>query len=126
MSISQDTTRIIYKVPNSREEFFVFGYPEAIKKWRKDKTISMTESYDVFETVTGGNEGMAGRPSKWKLENAFGTSVIEDVIRIILEEGNFHRDHKGHDRHASKDRTMINETRGKGVATTEGSCGIHN
>ncbi|RHZ46745.1 hypothetical protein Glove_606g144 [Diversispora epigaea] len=108
MSISQDTTRIIYKVPNSREEYFVFGYPETIKKWRKDKTIPIAEcieAYDIFETVAGGNEGLAGRPSKWKLENAFGTSEIEDVISIMLEAA------------------MINETRGKGIATTDGFCG---
>jgi ribosome maturation protein Sdo1 len=52
--------------------------------------------FDVFETINGGNEGMAGRPSKQKLENVFNTSNKTEVIEQILQNGIIHNAHKGH------------------------------
>jgi len=40
--------------------------------------------------VNGGNEGIAGRPSKQRLENAFGTSNVDNVVKHILENGTVH------------------------------------
>ena len=50
--------------------------------------------FDVFETVNGGNEGIAGRPSKQRLENAFDTSNVMEVIDQILQNGNIHNSHR--------------------------------
>ncbi|CAI2187163.1 16187_t:CDS:2 [Funneliformis geosporum] len=130
MSVSQDDTRVIYKPKDSREEFFVFGNPDQVLKWRKDKSIPIAEvvqSFDVFEIVNGGNEGIAGRASKQRLENAFGTSNNMEVIEYILQHGNFHKAHKGHEKSSDKKhRTMINESRGKGISTSANNTGIHN
>jgi hypothetical protein len=52
--------------------------------------------FDVFEIVNGGKEGITGRPSKQRLENAFGTSNVMDVIDHILQHGNLYNVHKGH------------------------------
>ncbi|CAG8609031.1 10996_t:CDS:2 [Funneliformis caledonium] len=130
MSVSQDDTRIIYKSKDSREEFFVFGNPDQVLKWRKDKTIpiaDVVQTFDVFEIVNGGNEGIAGRSSKQRLENAFGTSNTMEVIEQILQHGTIHKSHKGHEKSPDKNhRTMLNETRGKGVSTANNSAGVHN
>ncbi|CAG8576396.1 787_t:CDS:2 [Ambispora leptoticha] len=123
MAISQDDTRIIYKSLDQRGEFFVL-------KWRKDKSIPLVDcvqSFEVYETVNGGNEGLAVRPSHQQLETCFGTSKPEEVVAQICEKGIIHNSRKGHDRPAGRThRTMINETRGKGVSTSENTRGIHN
>ncbi|CAG8490729.1 6208_t:CDS:2 [Paraglomus brasilianum] len=124
MSTAQGT-RIIYKPQGSRDEYFVYAYPEEVKKWRKDKSIPLTDvvqSFDIFEIFGGGNDGIAGRPSKQRLENTFGTSKNMDVLEIILEDGMIHNTGK----ETSGSFAAINETRGKGVATAENAMGIHN
>ncbi|CAJ0642133.1 15879_t:CDS:2 [Entrophospora sp. SA101] len=120
MAISQVDTKIIFKSNDSHEEFFVFGNPDLVLKWRKDQTIPLVDvvqSFDVYETVNGGNQGIAGRPSKQRLENTFGTSDTTQVITHILQHGNVHNSHKS---------TAINETRGKGISTSESATGVHN
>ena len=49
--------------------------------------------FEVFEIMNGGNAGIAGRPSKQRLENAFGTSKTMEVIEQILQHGILHRGH---------------------------------
>jgi len=122
--MAQEEARVIYKPKNSREEFFVFVYPDEVLKWRKDKSIPLTDVvqvFDVFETVNRGNEGLAGRPSKQTLENAFETSNDTDIINHILEHGNIHNTRKGH----YKEYNSTNESRGKGVSTNDNAIGIH-
>uniref|UniRef100_A0A1D1ZBD3 SDO1-like protein C21C3.19 n=1 Tax=Anthurium amnicola TaxID=1678845 RepID=A0A1D1ZBD3_9ARAE len=120
---AQDETRVIYKPKNSREEFFVFVYPEEVMKWRKDKSIPLTEvvqTFDVFENARG-SEGKSGRPSKQTLENTFNTSNDTEIINHILEHGVIHNTRKG-----TKEYNATNESRGKGVSTSESAIGIHN
>ncbi|RIA92011.1 ribosome maturation protein [Glomus cerebriforme] len=126
MAISQDEARVIYKLKNSREEFFVYVDPEEVLNWRKDKSIPLTsvvQNFDVFETVNGGNEGIAGRPSKQRLENAFDTSNITDVIEYILQHGNIHHSRKGLSKGGDLSNEK-NESRGKGISGT--AVGVHN
>ncbi|KAG9299827.1 hypothetical protein G9A89_003371 [Geosiphon pyriformis] len=128
MATSQDDTRIIFKANGERGEFFVFGNPDLVLKWRQDKTIPLIEtiqSFDVFETVNGGNEGIAGRPSKQRLENAFGTTNTEEIIKQILEQGIIHNTHKGRSKPgAASDHRNI--SRGQGVSSSYGGQAIHN
>ncbi|CAG8519859.1 3229_t:CDS:2 [Ambispora gerdemannii] len=130
MSISQKDTRIIYKGPSHREDFFVFGNADTVLKWRTDKSIPLidcVQSFDVYETANGGNEGMTGRASHQQLEQCFGTSDPEEVVKQICEKGIIHNTHKGHDKPTPKThRTMLNESRGKGIATSSQAQGIHN
>ncbi|CAG8624384.1 6853_t:CDS:2 [Ambispora leptoticha] len=91
-----------------------------VMKWRKDKTIPLADviqTFDVYEITNGGNEGIAGRPSKQRLENTFGTSNLDEVIEQILEQGTIHHVYNGKARTAKAIRSMTNDTRGKGVAT---------
>ncbi|CAG8565675.1 3626_t:CDS:2 [Ambispora gerdemannii] len=109
----KDDTRIVFKAQGHREEYFVM-------KWRKDKTIPLADviqTFDVYEITNGGNEGIAGRPSKQRLENAFGTSNLDEVIEQILEHGTIHHVYNGKGRTAKAVRSTTNDTRGKGIAT---------
>ncbi|RIB10441.1 ribosome maturation protein, partial [Gigaspora rosea] len=90
--------RVIFKSKNTRDEFFVFANPDLVYQWRKDKTIPLVDvvqNFEVYETYNGGNEGIAGHPSKQKLENCFGTSDYGEVIQQIIQEGRVHDAHKG-------------------------------
>lgn len=81
-----------YKGVNSSEDFIVIAEsPEIVQKWRGDKSIAMTEvvnSYQIFITGGHGNQGTLETPAKGTLENEFGTSNVDDVIKQILEKGN--------------------------------------
>ncbi|CAG8575087.1 10611_t:CDS:2 [Paraglomus occultum] len=121
--MSSKNARIVYKPQGSREEYFVYAYPGELKKWRTDKSIPLTDvvdSFDIFEILGGGNDGIAGRASKQRLENAFGTSNNTEVIEIILKDGAIHSTVE------PGNFATFNETRGKGAATAENAVGIHN
>ncbi|CAG8636550.1 24836_t:CDS:2, partial [Racocetra persica] len=111
-----------------REEFFVYADPDMVQKWRKDKTIPLVDviqSFEVFEVYNGGREGIAGRPSNQKLENAFGTTNDMEIIQQIIQHGTIHSTHKAHERPTSKDQKgVINESRGRGASTTN-NASIH-
>ncbi|GBB90248.1 hypothetical protein RclHR1_17120007 [Rhizophagus clarus] len=124
MAAPQEEVRVIYKPKNSREEYFVFAYPDEVLRWRKDKSIPLTEVVQTFEVYesSNGSEGFAGRPSKQTLENVFSTSKDTDVINYILENGTFHNQRRGN----IKEYNATNVSRGKGVSTNENAIGIHN
>lgn len=44
------------------------------------------EAFDVFHSVQG-NQGKLGKASKQQLENTFGTSRDDDVVKFMLENG---------------------------------------
>jgi Shwachman-Bodian-Diamond syndrome (SBDS) protein len=46
-------------------------------------------AFDVFHSVQG-NQGKLGKASKQQLENTFGTSRDDDVVKFMLEKGNVH------------------------------------
>ncbi|KAF3017466.1 hypothetical protein G7054_g4615 [Neopestalotiopsis clavispora] len=60
------------------------------KKWQGDKSIPMSHfisAFKIFVTHKQGTQGQYDGASKATLENEFGTSVDEDVIKQILEKG---------------------------------------
>jgi Shwachman-Bodian-Diamond syndrome (SBDS) protein len=62
----------------------------AVQKWRADKTIPLVDvvsSFDVFVTNKHGTQGTLNRASKGVMENEFGTSKEDDVVKKILEDG---------------------------------------
>ncbi|OBT67598.1 hypothetical protein VE03_03761 [Pseudogymnoascus sp. 23342-1-I1] len=73
------------------DDFLVFVEdPALLKKWRDDKTIALVEVVDAFKIFTTGKQGAQGElntASKSQLENEFGTSKEDEVIKKILQEG---------------------------------------
>ncbi len=60
-------------------------------------------AYEIFWSNQGA-QGLLGRPSKQQLENAFGTSKDDEVIKQILEKGK--------------------EESGKGIRTGDGATNL--
>ncbi|ROT40035.1 DUF1960-domain-containing protein, partial [Sodiomyces alkalinus F11] len=76
------------------DDFFVFiDDPEDFQKWRGgDKSVPLTNfisSFRIFVTHGQGNQGTFDAASRATLENEFGTSIDEEVIKQILEKGEF-------------------------------------
>ncbi|KAJ4316762.1 hypothetical protein N0V84_007700 [Fusarium piperis] len=75
----------------SSEEFLIFiDDVESYKKWKSDKSVPLAHfisSFKIFLTHGQGLQGTYDTASKAALENEFGTSVDDEVIKQILEKG---------------------------------------
>ncbi|EPQ67449.1 Bgt-1761 [Blumeria graminis f. sp. tritici] len=73
------------------DDFIIFiESTEAANDWKKNKETSLANvvaSYDVFVTGKHGAQGSLGKPSMAVLENEFGTSIKEEIIKKIIEKG---------------------------------------
>ncbi|KAK3329344.1 ribosome maturation protein [Apodospora peruviana] len=73
------------------EDFIVFlDSQEDYKKWLNDKSVPLAQvvsSFNVFVTHKHGAQGSFDSASKSVLENEFGSSVDEEVIKQILTKG---------------------------------------
>lgn len=90
MGRDQNTSeRVQYKSPNDGE-FFIYAEVGETEKYRKDQGLALVnvlQSFTVFETQYGGGEGMVMRPSKSKLQSAFGTEEETEILKTILMHG---------------------------------------
>lgn len=82
--------KIFYK--GNEHDFVIFTEdPEAIKKYKAgDKTVPLSDIvsvYKVFINRTGGVEGVLDEASKSELDAEFGKSHVDEVIQIILDQG---------------------------------------
>ena len=55
------------------------------EKWRKDKTIPLVDVVSIFQVYL--DDSNVEKASKQELENNFGTSNIDDIVKKICEEG---------------------------------------
>ncbi|KAI0028363.1 ribosome maturation protein [Vararia minispora EC-137] len=84
-------TKVVYQ-PDSREStaFHVIVNSAEYARWKGGETsiplVEVVDSFQVFSTQQGA-QGLLGKASKQELENAFGTSRDDDVVKIILEKG---------------------------------------
>ncbi|KAH7035369.1 ribosome maturation protein, partial [Microdochium trichocladiopsis] len=82
-------TKVHYK--GKEEDFIIFlDDLEAYKKWQSDKSVPLAHfisAFKIFITHKQGNQGQFDDASKATLENEFGTSGEDDVIKVILEKG---------------------------------------
>ena len=73
------------------DDFLVFiDDVDAYKKWLGDKSVPLVEvvsTFQVFVTHKQGSQGQYDTASNSSLENEFGTTVVEEVIKKILEKG---------------------------------------
>ncbi|CAH2355386.1 restriction of telomere capping protein 3 [[Candida] railenensis] len=79
-----------YKGQDSDFVIFIDDEAAAEKFQKGDGTVPLIEIvsiYKVFTTRTGGAEGKLDEASKAELDNEFGTSSVDEVIKKILKEG---------------------------------------
>ncbi|KAK7924909.1 hypothetical protein PG985_006963 [Apiospora marii] len=83
-------TKFHYKSQDG-EDFIVFvDDVETMKKWKEDSSIPMAHfisTFKIFVTHKQGTQGQLDGASKATLENEFGTSNDEEVIKTILQKG---------------------------------------
>ncbi|KAI1208897.1 shwachman-Bodian-diamond syndrome protein [Annulohypoxylon truncatum] len=73
------------------EDFIIFiDDLETYKKWKSDKSIPMAHfisTFQVFVTHKQGTQGQMDGASKATLDNEFGVSNEDEVIKKILDSG---------------------------------------
>ena len=66
---------------------------DAFRKYKKDSSsIPLTEvvdSFDIFK-FDDGKSGRLGRPSKQELEQTFGTTNDDEIVKFMCEHGQLH------------------------------------
>jgi ribosome maturation protein Sdo1 len=87
------SVRVVYSSKHGNEdseEFFMYAEPGMVEKWKKDSTIPLVDvlqSFQVFSSNTKSPQGIAQRPSKAHLEDAFGTVDQTEIATKILMNG---------------------------------------
>ncbi|KAK6522558.1 hypothetical protein TWF281_001998 [Arthrobotrys megalospora] len=77
---------------------------EALSKWKKDTTVPLTDVVDgfkVFTTHRQGAQGVLDSASNAILDSSFGTHKVDDIIPVILREGQLQVTGGSQDRFAS-------------------------
>ncbi|KEF56931.1 uncharacterized protein A1O9_07121 [Exophiala aquamarina CBS 119918] len=82
-------SKVHYK--GATDDYIVFvESPEDLESWKKDKSIPLVQVVDSFKILVSHKHGAQGEldtASKSSLENEFGTSNEDDIVKKILEEG---------------------------------------
>lgn len=82
-------TKVFFK--GKTDDFIVFiESPEDLEAWKKDRSIPLAQvvnSFKIMLTHKHGAQGQMDEASKSTLENEFGTSNEDEVIKKILEDG---------------------------------------
>jgi len=83
-------TKVHYK--GKEDDFIVFvENVKIVRDWKSDKSIPLAEvvnSFKIFVSHKQGAQGQLDSASKATLENEFGTSNEDEIIKTILEKGN--------------------------------------
>ncbi|KAL7629426.1 hypothetical protein AAE478_000946 [Parahypoxylon ruwenzoriense] len=86
-----EATQVKVHYKGDAEDFIIFVDDlETYKKWKGDKSIPMAHfisAFKIFVTHKQGAQGRVDGASKATLENEFGTSNEDEVIKKILETG---------------------------------------
>jgi ribosome maturation protein Sdo1 len=66
---------------------------DALKKYKQDPSVPLAEVVDSFQLLKYDNAGRSGtksKPSKQEIQDVFGTSRDDDVVKFMLEHGQLH------------------------------------
>ncbi|KAI9932670.1 hypothetical protein ASPWEDRAFT_195148 [Aspergillus wentii DTO 134E9] len=105
-------SKVFYK--GNSEDFIVFvDDPQILESWRKDRSIALAHvvnGWKIFVTHKHGTQGILDGASKGLLETEFGTSDEDEIMKQILEKGEYQastaREHNG-DRDTRKGPTGV-------------------
>jgi ribosome maturation protein Sdo1 len=67
--------------------------PDMHEKYKKDKSIALAnvvDSFDVLKYELPGRSGKMVMPSKSEIEEVFGTTKEDEVVKFMLEHGEPH------------------------------------
>ncbi|KAJ5871256.1 uncharacterized protein N7529_003609 [Penicillium soppii] len=99
--------KMYYK--GSSEDFIVFvDDHEILQKWKTDRTIPLSEvlnGWKIFVTHSHGAQGVLDTASKSALQNEFGTTDEDEIMKKILEGGEFQAS-TARERQGSKNDSM--------------------
>ncbi|KAI1779901.1 shwachman-Bodian-diamond syndrome protein [Hypoxylon cercidicola] len=86
-----EATQVKVHYKGKDEDFIIFVDDiETYKKWQNDKSVPMAHfisAFKIFVTHKQGAQGQMDTASKSTLENEFGVSNEDEVIKKILESG---------------------------------------
>ncbi|KDQ08851.1 hypothetical protein BOTBODRAFT_37545 [Botryobasidium botryosum FD-172 SS1] len=105
----------------STDEYVVFVNPEEYNKWKEGVTsIALALIVDKFAIYSSGQgkQGKFGEISKQDLSIVFGTEVIEDAVKILLEKGTLQKGEALSSKYSNK-----NDSRGGSQMDLRGSGG---
>ncbi|KAF2211787.1 hypothetical protein CERZMDRAFT_59734 [Cercospora zeae-maydis SCOH1-5] len=83
-------TKVHFK-GNSDDFIIIVESAKAVQDWKKDSSVPLAQvvaGFKIFLTHKQGNTGVLDGASKGALEDEFGTSNEDEVIKQILEKGN--------------------------------------
>ncbi|KAH0558411.1 hypothetical protein GP486_004933, partial [Trichoglossum hirsutum] len=82
-------TKVHYS--GSTDDYIIFvDSPSAVREWKKDKSIPLAHvvsGWKIFCTHKHGAQGFMDAASKGMLDNEFGTTKDEEIVKLILEKG---------------------------------------
>ncbi|EAW16574.1 SBDS family protein [Aspergillus fischeri NRRL 181] len=91
MRANDPSSKVFYK--GNSDDFIVFvDDPAALKNWKNDRSIPLSDvvnGFKIFVTHRHGSQGVLDGASNASLDNEFGTHNIDDCIVKILERGTF-------------------------------------
>jgi len=109
MKAHNNQTKVHYK--GADDDFIIFAESEdAVRNWKKDSSIPLVDVVQSFKVLVSHKHGAQGEldtASKAALENEFGTSKDDDVVKQILEKGDL--------------QTSTNSERGSSTNDNKGS-----
>ncbi|KAF1851487.1 DUF1960-domain-containing protein [Cucurbitaria berberidis CBS 394.84] len=82
-------SQVFYK-GSSGDVFTVFvESEEAVKKWKEDSSIPLAEVVAGWKILIPehGKQGILNTASKSQLENEFGTTNEDDIVKKIIQQG---------------------------------------
>ncbi|KAL1878769.1 hypothetical protein Daus18300_002045 [Diaporthe australafricana] len=86
-----NATQVKVHFKGQDDDFLIFVDDlETYKKWQEDKSVPLAHfvsAFKIFVTHNQGAQGAYDSAPKSQLENEFGTSNEDDVIKAILEKG---------------------------------------
>ncbi|KAF3056401.1 SDO1-like protein C21C3.19 [Daldinia childiae] len=86
-----ETTQVKVHYKGKEDDFIIFiDDVETYKKWKNDKSVPMAHfisAFKIFVTHKQGTQGQMDGASNSTLENEFGVSNEDEVIKKILEAG---------------------------------------
>jgi len=80
----------VFLSKNDQDFIIIIADSDTLSRWKKDKSVPLTQvvdSFQVFTTHKHGAQGVLDKASKAVLDAAFGTSNEDDIIKIILQDG---------------------------------------
>jgi len=85
-----DTQVKVHFAGKSEDFIILVDSAKAVQDWKADSSIPLAQvvsGWKVFVTHKHGNQGVMDTASNGQLEDEFGTTKDDDVVKQILEKG---------------------------------------